>query len=147
MPSTVTFRWNVIARDRLLKEPGGDVHTWLVRKGVQIERLAKAQVGVKSGNLKRSISTSIERKAYGQQMKIGSNLRYAASHHEGSRPHMIQGRRGGNLRFTKNGRVIHTRRVMHPGTRANKYLSSNLFVVLLPQIAHQRCQTTQTKEE
>lgn len=128
--TAVHFRWDIAARDRLLKEPGGDVHTWLAGKGVQIERLAKAQVGVKTGNLRRSISTSIARKAYGQQMKIGSNLRYAAAHHEGSRPHVIQGRRGGNLRFTKNGRVIYTRRVMHPGTRPNKYLSTHLVVLL-----------------
>lgn len=126
----VTFSWNTAGRDLLLKEPGGDVHTWLTKKGSQILVRAKAQAGHKTGMLKASIKMDIARKSYGQQMKIGSNLKYAAAHHEGSRPHMITGRRGGNLRFTSGGRVVYARRVMHPGTKANKYLSDNLYVIL-----------------
>ena len=70
-----------------------------------------------------------DRAAYGQMMKIGSDVRHALWHHEGTRPHAIVGRRV--LRFVKNGKVVFAHKVAHPGTRPNKYLSDNLGIFLV----------------
>ena len=69
---------------------------------------------------------SHDRAPYGQVMKVGSDVRHALWHHEGTRPHPIVGRRV--LRFVKNGKVVFAHKVMHPGTRPNRYLSDNLRI-------------------
>ena len=60
-------------------------------------------------------------------VKIGTYTEYALMHHQGTRPHIITPNKpGGNLVFMKGSRVIHTKMVMHPGTRANRYLTDQL---------------------
>lgn len=88
---------------------------------------AKAQAGVRTGNLKRSIKSSHTSDRFGQTVKIGSSLSYALLHHQGSRPHVITPKNtGGVLVFRSGSKVIKTASVMHPGTRPNPYLSSQL---------------------
>lgn len=48
----------------------------------------------------------------------------------GSRPHVITARTGKALRFVIAGRVVYTRRVQHPGTRPNPYLTRHLAGVV-----------------
>jgi hypothetical protein len=116
--------------DYLLKQPQGVVGRHLFKKAVMIREMARMQVGVKTGALSASISISQERTITGQSVRIGSTLSYAYMHHEGTRPHMISGQNGGMLRYTRGGRVVYSRAVMHPGTRPNRYLSDNLVYAL-----------------
>ena len=113
----------------LLKSPAGDVGRYMARIGRRITAMARVQAGVDTGALKASIRFSQSVTPTGQEVKIGSMLGHALVHHEGSRPHIITGRNGGMLRFTKQSRVIYTRAVVHPGTKPNKYLSDNLWIV------------------
>jgi hypothetical protein len=108
---------------------GGIVWRHMDKLGDRIVRGAKRQVGVKTGNLKRSIHKRHLGNAYGQYLWIGSNKPYAYMHHEGTRPHIILPKEpGGALVFSRGSRVIRTSVVRHPGTNPNRYLSDQLRI-------------------
>jgi hypothetical protein len=107
----------------------------LHRKGKLIERAAKAQVGVETRALRKSIHMRHHIGATGQYIKItagGVSAPYALMHHEGTRPHIIKPKPGTPvLRFTgRTGVSVHARIVKHPGTKPNRYLTDNLRLVL-----------------
>jgi len=116
--------------DRYLNAPGGQVGEYLRSKGNQIVVLAKSMVGVRTGALRSSIHMRHSRDPRGQYIKVGSTLPYAKMHHEGTRPHMIYPKRAPILRFTSKGRVVYANAVRHPGTRANKYLTTPMRQVI-----------------
>jgi hypothetical protein len=62
---------------------------------------------------------------------IGSTVEYALAHHEGTKPHIIRPDRAKALRFTSGSRIIYSRAVKHPGTRANRYLKDQLYIAVL----------------
>jgi hypothetical protein len=97
--------------------------------GQQIEAASKRQVGVKTGTLRSSIHTRHSRDSRGQFLKIGSEVKHAYVHHEGTRPHMIYQDPTKMMRFVKKGKVVFAHSVFHPGTKANRYLSDNLKLV------------------
>jgi hypothetical protein len=63
---------------------------------------------------------------------VGSEDPIALLHHEGTRPHVIVPRNAAYLVFWSDraGRVIYTKRVMHPGTKPNRYLTDNLHLAV-----------------
>lgn len=87
---------------------------------------AKAQVGVKTGKLQRSIRITHVPLTSGASVHIGSKVKYAYLHHEGSKPHIITPKGPDVLRFMSKGRIVHTRLVRHPGTKPNRFLSDQL---------------------
>lgn len=101
------------------------------RRGQNLRRLAVAQVGKETLQLSKSITTRTEIDARGIVNTTGSANRIAYLHHKGTRPHAITPRRAKVLRFVQNGRVRYARRVYHPGTKPNKYLTDNLTKVVL----------------
>ena len=115
--------------DFMLNNPSGDVGRYLAKKGRMVQAAAKAQVGVRTGALRASIHMRHLRDSRGQYLKIGSELNYALLHHEGSKPHLIVAKRATVLRFVNRGRVVYAHSVMHPGTKANRYLTDNLKLV------------------
>ena len=118
------------AIDRFLNSPSGEVGEYLRDKGNQIQMLAKGMVGVRTGALRSSIHLRHSRDSRGQYVKVGSQLPYAKMHHEGTKPHMIYPQRGQFLKFSKRGQVIYAHSVRHPGTRANKYLTTPMRQVI-----------------
>lgn len=125
--ATVIFRRGPL--DNLLNSPRGEVGRYLFERGTRILVAAKGQVGVKTGRLKASISMRQYRSVGGQSLKIGSPLSYALIHHEGTRPHIITPNTAEVLRFSSKGRIVYTRVVRHPGTKPNKYLADNLYLI------------------
>ncbi len=125
--ATVTIRKTEL--DFMLNNPSGDVGKYLAKKGRIVQAAAKAQVGVRTGALRASIHMRHLRDSRGQFVKIGSALNYALLHHEGSKPHIIVPDRATVLRFVNRGRVVYAHSVMHPGTKANRYLTDNLKLV------------------
>jgi hypothetical protein len=115
--------------DYELNHPQGEVGQWLRKRGHMMMMAAKAQVPKGTGKLRASIKMIHSRASYGQYIEIGSNLDYAFYVHEGTRPHQIVPEKAKVLRFSGGGRVIYTHKVDHPGTRANKYLSDQLWMV------------------
>lgn len=125
--ATVIFRKKEL--DTLLNSPTGTVGRYLALKGAILMRAAKDQVGVQTGKLRASIHMRHSRRGAGQFIEVGSPLKYALMHHEGTRPHIIVPNRARVLRFSAGGRVVYTHAVRHPGTRANKYLTDNLYLI------------------
>lgn len=137
MPANFSFQTtrltiNKPVLDQFLNSPNGAVGKYLTTRARLIVVAAKRQVGVDTGALRTSIGILAHgREIRGQTITIGSRNRIAYLHHEGSRAHTIQARDHQLLRFSAGGRVIYSNRVMHPGTRPNRYLSDNLVLVRL----------------
>ena len=127
MPIEVVFR--PVPIDNLLNQPNGTVGRYLAAVGHRIMIAAKQQVGVDTGELKRSIHMRHYRSGMGQFIQVGSSVKHALLHHEGTRPHIITPNRAQVLRFTAGSRVIYTHAVRHPGTRPNRYLTDNLYLI------------------
>ena len=119
-----------VAMKYLLRDPDGEVGRHLLKLAARVARLAKAQVGVDTGALRRSISYRVVRRYGGLTAVIGSDNRIAFLHHEGSRPHIILPRRAQTLRFYSRGRIVYSKVVHHPGTKPNRYLTDNLRRVI-----------------
>lgn len=107
----------------LLDNPKGDVGRYMRKLGLQILAGSKAMVGVRTGNLKRSLSLRQGIRGRVQYVEVGSNVRHAYWHHEGTKPHEIRGHEGRIMRFNVGGRVVYARKVSHPGTKPRKYLT------------------------
>jgi hypothetical protein len=77
---------------------------------------------IDTGNLRASIKVVVEGRG---KITIGPDTfmaPYAWDVEFGTKPHVIQAKPGKVLRFVKDGQVIYTRRVNHPGTRAQPYV-------------------------
>jgi hypothetical protein len=108
------------------KTPGGGtvpIYPALNRRAKQVQRAAKMLVGKDTGLLMSRITLSSRAAPPFWLFKVEGNTRYAYMHHEGTRPHLIEG----NLKFRgTGGRVVHARVVRHPGTRGNPFLRTAL---------------------
>jgi hypothetical protein len=111
-----------------LNTPAGGLWKWMEKKGNKAVTGAQRQAGFKTGRLRSSIHKRHLGNATGQYMWIGSRVPYAYMHHQGTRPHLILPKAPGKtLRFSSKGRVVITPGpVLHPGTKPNPYLSSQL---------------------
>lgn len=122
--SKFVFRKPVI--DNFLDKPNGEVGRYLARKGRLIEFGAKRQVGVSTGALRASIHMRHFTDPRGQYVRIGSPLKYARAHHEGTKPHLIKPNTAQMLRFVSKGQIVFAHMVRHPGTPPNRYLTDNM---------------------
>lgn len=97
-------------------------------KGARVA--AKGRKGYGTGALSNSLSSYHLGNAKGQFLGIRAEKPYAAAVHEGALPHVIRPKDpNGKLVFFKQGRMIVTRQVNHPGIQqrsTTKYLSSQL---------------------
>lgn len=117
--------------NKVVWEPNGATMQRLRRVGRTIVAAARRQVGKDTRELERSIHYDIKRWGGLPEVWIGSYNSIAYLHHEGTRPHAISARNGAFLRFSSRGRVVYDRTVMHPGTKANRYLTDNLYLARL----------------
>jgi hypothetical protein len=108
-----------------LKGPTGGLWKWLDKRGDKVVHAAKRQVGVQTGQLRASIHMRHTSDARGQNLWIGSEVKYGYLHHEGTRSHIIAPKNGGVL-VLRSGRAVRGA-VRHPGTKPNRFLSSNLY--------------------
>ena len=143
--ATVRVTWDNAALARLERSPEGMVVRDLLRRGNRVRDAARHQiplghVGVggraaRGGrlNLRDTVHTRL---AVGPGSlpvaRVGSEDPIALIHHEGTGPHTIEARRGRYLVFwwEKVGRTIYARRVHHPGSMPNRYLTDNLHLAL-----------------
>ena len=82
----------------------------------------QAIVQVDTGNLKRSLKVTVMSRG---RIEIGPDTLmapYAWDVEYGTKPHVIEAKPGKVLRFQVGERVVYTRRVRHPGTRAQPYV-------------------------
>ncbi len=109
----------------LLNNPKtGAVGNYLQKIGLEIKYGARAMVGVRTGALKASLYYRQGLRGRVQYVQVGSNVKHAYMHHEGTRRHQIRGNAGRLLRINAGGKVIYVRKVNHPGTKPNRYLTT-----------------------
>lgn len=102
----------------------------------QLQERAKQLVGVSSSEDARMIGgseahlrdTIVKRfvvDSRGPSIWVGSELPYAIFHHEGTRPHVIEAKNAKFLRFRsrQSGEFVFRKRVNHPGTQPNRFLT------------------------
>lgn len=129
--SSVNFRFVQPAWDNLRYSKNGIVGRDITRRGEYVARMARAQVGVDTRALQRSIrSTTHTASGLGPYAIVsagGPGIDYALMHHQGTRPHEIRPKGTKSvLKFTIGGKTVYATRVLHPGTRENKYLTDHL---------------------
>lgn len=112
----------------VLRDPGGLVYPYIEKKTKQVTRLAKAQVGVATGALKNSIEYNMRSGAGPVSSRVTAHDRKAIMHHEGTKPHIIEGK-SKTLKFRGGPTVLYRKRVMHPGTKPNRFLTDSLQAV------------------
>lgn len=125
MPVTAIKNYGVL--NHIFYAKDGAVSKDLLKRAHRVARHARMQAPIRTGRLKRSIRVyKHERYVQGQGVRVGTSVPYANYVHEGTRPHLILPNKQRALKFTKNGQVIITRRVNHPGTRPNRFLADNV---------------------
>lgn len=129
--AVVGFKVDLRPLDDMLYGRTGGTAKHLRRMGNKLERLAKRDVGKKTGSLMRSISVQMSMSSTGLVVFVGARSNIAFLHHEGTRPHVILPHTASVLRFRSRGKIVFAGQVNHPGTKANPYLSRNLAQVVL----------------
>lgn len=114
------------------KSTAGLVGRDFAKRGIRFQRLARGQAGAKTGDLRARMTWNVGADVRGVVLTVGSSSKIARIHHDGTRPHVIRPKQvGGALRFSSGGRIVYARRVVHPGTKPNRYLTDNLPRVVL----------------
>lgn len=91
------------------------------------QRLREYPRRIDTGNLINSIQTVTLQRRGLPVVRIGTDVEYALYVHNGTSPHIIVPRRARVLAFRgRDGRMVFTTRVNHPGMEANPYLVDGL---------------------
>lgn len=135
---------NPVAVAGFLRDKNGPVLRELIVLGNRVKLGAQKQVGVhkptpgerrlrRPGTLRDSIVTRIVEQGDSPAVKVGSEDPIALLHHEGTPPHIIRARRAPMLVFywPKVGQVVAFKKVNHPGTFPNHYLTDPLEALRL----------------
>lgn len=90
--------------------------------------IARREAPIKTGNLRRSITKRKPSKFVGE---LHSNARsngrpYWQDVQYGTNPHVITPKNGKFLVFEKDGKTVYARKVNHPGTAANPFVTRTL---------------------
>lgn len=128
-----------------MRSTNGPVMREMLEKGEKVKREAQRLVGVyqppdaysaanrqrRPGTLRDSIVKRIADVNGDPAVIVGSDDPIALWHHEGTQPHTIAARRKPRLVFywPRVGHVVSFRRVNHPGTQPNRFLTNALRVL------------------
>lgn len=117
-----------VALQRLLSGKQGPLYQQLINRATIVQMKARQQAHKKTGALAASIIKRPIQSGKGMAMLIGSELPYAAFHHDGTRPHLILPVNAQALVFNwpKAGGIVFLKQVNHPGTKPNRFLTDNL---------------------
>lgn len=112
--------------------PGGQTWRWARQRRNRIERLAKAQVGVRTAELKHSIYGTYEPGRPNQiVMEVWAGTNYALYHHEGFGPKVMPRGSYMYLPAYPAGGYFHTTKTSYrSGFRGNAFLRDPLLLVM-----------------
>jgi hypothetical protein len=108
-----------------VRQGGGPVLRDLDTRMTRVQIGARRQVGKRTGELARSTVKITSVDARGPFVRLGGG-RVSLIHHQGTPAHIIVPTRRRALRYLRSGMIVFSRRVRHPGTRPNRYLTDNL---------------------
>ncbi len=122
----ITHKLSTTQTKKFLASPSGALARDLLRRGKRVEAGAKRRVGVRTGHLRRSITTVLIVYRGYPGVTVGSNLSYAKIHHDGRGP--VVAKRKKALRFKPKGsrKFVYAKRVK--GVKANHFLSDSLYL-------------------
>lgn len=128
--------------------PGGMVYRWGRSLGREISLVAKGLLrpgqGYVTGELQRSVDSSVVPVGEGVQVNVRATARHALFYVLGTRPHTIHSERtivyqGGRfagltdrgwMKFTSHGERVYAQTVQHPGFRGRNFLDEAKVMVL-----------------
>lgn len=113
-----------IDQARLEAVVGRQLETFMTAFIRQVVTTAQSTTApIRTGQMSRAIEADPVQRT-GMRVDSGVTVRvpYAASVHEGARPHVIRPRFARALRFEIGGQVVFARKVNHPGNAANPFL-------------------------
>lgn len=131
-------RWKPVELAQVINGPTGPVMRHLLNRAEIVRQGAKRRVGYskpdplgrpypKANHLRDTIVKRMGRVGSEAAILIGSDDPVALIHHEGTVPHVIVPKRAPRLVFMgRDGTVVYARRVNHPGTKPNRYLTDSL---------------------
>ena len=128
MATQVDFRLDQAALNRMIRSPNGEVGTHLRKLGTRTAARSRELAPRKTGNLRKNIS--MKQGPLGS-VEVTAETPYAYVVHEGSAPHVIQGKP--TLKFPskrRGGQVIVVKKVNHPGHRAQPFLMRALREII-----------------
>jgi hypothetical protein len=125
----VVFTPDPVLWKQFTQSANGVVGSDLRRRGRTLAFLAAGSAGKRTGRLARSISVQYF-PTTNPYVRVGSDLDHAYLHHEGTRPHTILPSKRETLRFKVRGRIVYAEKIVHPGTKATKFLSKHLRKVV-----------------
>lgn len=117
------IKFDDAALSHLLNDPKGPTGKHMRRIGLEILMGARAMVGVRTGQLRKSLKMHQGLRGRVQYVAVGSNVKHAEVHHEGAKAHTIRAHQGRIMRFNVGGKVVYARKVSHPGSKPRKYLT------------------------
>lgn len=128
MPTQVIFTPYPAAIAQMLSQTGM-VGIYIRGLGEAVAAQARTNAPRDTGELANSIR--VEMQAVGVDVVV--DVEHATSVIKGTRPHVIAAKGGGVLRFPskRSGAVVYRRRVNHPGTQPNPFLTDALAAVVL----------------
>lgn len=103
-------------------------HTMVQRVAEEAGKFAKQYVKdhptftPRTGTLQKRTGYKVLIRRNGKVLRIQNATPYAAAIDQGARPHVIKPRNARALRFVVRGKVVFTKRVMHPGNKPYKFL-------------------------
>src|SRR4029450_12796751 len=129
MASRVSFKPGAV-RNYVTTQARKDVR----KTTVEINRLARRTAPggpYSTGKLKSSIKWDLQTAGYHVRGRSGSELPYAIYVHQGTDPHVIRARNGGNLKFfwRKRGVLFTGPKVNHPGQPDQPFLTFPLLYI------------------
>jgi hypothetical protein len=130
---------------RVLRGPNGMVMRDLIKRATRVQLAAQRQVNIGHvhagptryskgvGNLRYSIRKRIVPGGNGgnPSVLVGSDMPYAIFVHQGTRPHIIKPRTKKVLVFYIGNQKVVARKVNHPGTKPNRFLTDNLKYAII----------------
>jgi hypothetical protein len=104
------------------------LRAYMNTKVAETVMVARVEAPTKSHALQRSISSTYHG---GGRWSVSASAPHAKFVHNGTKSHLIKGRRRSMLRFfwEKVGAVVYLRQVNHPGTKANPFLTRAMHKV------------------
>lgn len=84
---------------------------------------ASQTTSFKGTSLKNSVQYAPKNTKYTLGIRVFTNKSHASFLEEGTKPHVIQARKARALRFVKDGNVVFTKSVNHPGTKPTFWFS------------------------
>lgn len=107
----------------MVRARGGIAHR---RMSARTQRVANIAEQEAPGSMGRYIDWKVQEGPRGLQGVVICDHPATRFVLDGTRPHIIRPRRAKALRFEVSGRVVFSKMVRHPGTRANNFLGRAL---------------------